>query len=179
MSEHQALNESEADRKVGGGSDAMDSAEAAEAAVDSSAPKPRRGLMISIVLVAVAVVAAVVLAVMFFMGRGSGVDLPEGFPSQRELPLASGERIAAADLEGSQASVTVEVESHEEQVAAIEKLRDSGFSIIGQSGSGPIGTVTSLVSDTVAVRVEFGQTEDGAFTVDYVTSPITDGASAQ
>lgn len=176
MTEHQVLDEPSARAEIAAPQAVAIPADGAAAA---DTPKRRTGLVVGIAVIAVAVLAAVVLAVMFFMGRGSGVDLPEGFPSQRELPLASGERIAAADLEGSQDSVTVEVESHEEQLAAIEKLRDSGFSIIGQSGSGPIGTVTSLVSDTVAVRVEFGQTEDGAFTVDYVTSPIAEGASAQ
>lgn len=128
------------------------------------------------IVVAVLVVAALAILGFFLLqNRGAERQLPDGFPSQAELPLVDGELAQATQPTGSQAEVIVRVAGEAQQEAALAELRAAGYRVIGSDGSGPVGTVTSLSGDTQAVRVEFGQDADGTFTVTYLVSPRPDG----
>ncbi len=95
--------------------------------------------------------------------------LPAGFPTTQEVPIAAGE-VTTSTLIGSQWQVDLHVDDYEAQLAAIEDLQGAGFALKGQQGSGPIGTVSALSSESHSARVEFGQDHDGNFTVKYVVS---------
>ncbi|MBL3699149.1 hypothetical protein [Leucobacter luti] len=135
------------------------------------ATEDRRGRLAWIIggLVVIAVLA--VVGFFFFQARDAGGALPESFPAHAELPLVDGEIAGSAELPGAQTEVTVRVADPAQQAAALTALTDAGYRVIGSEGSGPIGTVTSLSSETHSVRVSFDQDSDGAFTVTYLTSP--------
>lgn len=64
----------------------------------------------------------------------TGQDLPKGIPA--ELPVPSGEVSNAVTGAGKTWSFMLEVESKEAQNEALSKLKEAGYSVVGESKQG-------------------------------------------
>lgn len=105
---------------------------------------------------------ALVAALTGCTGGAQPEPLPSGFPTS--IPLIS-EEITDADTMGKAWTATVKVAGEDEQKAALKKLTDKGFVVIGESGKGSTKTY-SLANDKYSVRLGFGKNDDG-YTVSY------------
>lgn len=114
-------------------------------------------------------VAAVGLSMLVVAGCSSSVAMPEDFPSG-DVPLYS-QKLTDASGEGSTWNLTLKG-GGEEMDAALQKLEDAGFTVIGESLS-DVGSTYSLTSGTYNVRL--GLTADGK---DLTYGVATSAASA-
>ena len=96
-------------------------------------------------------------------GTAKPAPLPSGFPTS--IPLISNQ-VKEADTMGKAWTATVTVGSEADQKAALTKLTDNGFVVIGQSGAKAGSTSYSLADQTYSVRLGFGK-NDAGYTVSY------------
>jgi hypothetical protein len=96
----------------------------------------------------------------------AAASLPTDFPTA--IPLASSS-ITDADALGSSWTAKVSVDGAKGQAAALEKLRDKGFAVIGASGATASDRTYSLANANYSVRLGFEKSEHGYF-VSYTVS---------
>jgi hypothetical protein len=95
------------------------------------------------------------------------IALPSDFPTS--IPLASRD-VKSSDTSGRAWITTVNVDDPDAQQAALKKLTDKGFTVIGSSGAKPSDSVYSLADASYSIRLGFGA-KGGAYTVTYSVAP--------
>jgi hypothetical protein len=143
-----------------------------EHAADVARGALKRKTMFVVVGVVLVAVLAIGAALIVFWPRAEAVAKPPNdFPSSEKIPLVEGEVVPSGPIEGNLSAVSVVVADHDGQKEALDRLADAGFLQIGESGSGPDGTVISLSRDDLSVRVEFGVDDNDQYTVTYTAAP--------
>ena len=99
-------------------------------------------------------------------------SLPKGFPTA--VPVAT-TSVVSSEKAGDAWAVKVKVDGDKGQQAALQKLKDKGFVVIGTSGANSADRTYSLANSSYSVRIGFERSKGDHF-VTYGVSARGTGA---